>query len=240
MNTLCSVLLVSLAFGIRPQHNYTWNTSMYQNFNFESFSRYAPTHKKINIRAIDYPLLNAAIFYETNRQRKKNRLPVFKHAPALEKSSMNHSSDMVVYSFFSHTSRIANKKRLSDRLQQVGLTNISSAENIAKTFALDLIANKPYYRPSQNGGYFSYRYKGTPIQAHTYLSFAKQVLKVWMKSPGHRRNILNPEYIYLGCGAVLENIKNTNEVPHIFSTQNFSSKDADYKQYPNLIDYSTY
>ena len=148
------------------------------------------------------------------------------HSKSLEASSSGHSEDMARYDFFSHKSKVRSKRTLKERLQEVEIYNASSAENIAKTFSIRMISGKSFYTPSQNGGYFSYDFKGNPIPNHTYLSFAMDLVDQWMNSPGHRENILNPEYIYLGCGTILYPAKNSDEVSYIISTQNFSSKDS--------------
>ena len=43
---------------------------------------------------------------------------------------------------------------------------------------------------------------------------AKNLVDGWMKSPGHRRNILNPGFRYLGVGVARSG-------DHIYATQNF-------------------
>ena len=53
----------------------------------------------------------------------------------------------------------------------------------------------------------------------TYLACADQIVKQWMKSPGHRANILNRKLTFLGCGA------HACRCPkfHLHATQNFAS-----------------
>ena len=49
---------------------------------------------------------------------------------------------------------------------------------------------------------FSYRSDGEPIPPHTYRTFAAQLLDQWMKSPGHRANILADQPTLLGAACV--------------------------------------
>jgi len=37
------------------------------------------------------------------------------------------------------------------------------------------------------------------LQRATYRGFAREVVRSWMESPGHRANIVNPSLAYLGC-----------------------------------------
>jgi len=84
-------------------------------------------------------------------------------------------------------------------------------------------AGKSVFSPSQNGGYFSYKYKGEPIKNHTYLSLAEAALIQWMNSKGHRANILRG-FAYQGCGGYLEVLKNQDQFPKFRLTQNFATE----------------
>lgn len=176
--------------------------SLHRSFDFKSFVNYSPAQQRIDMDSIDYQLLNAAIFFETNHQRALNGLPLLKHSPALEKAAVMHSTDMVEHSYFSHTSSRSGQETFEARLSHVGIGRVNAAENIAIVFGVEYEAGKPVYTPEQNGGYFSYEFKGGPIPNCTYLGFARQVLKQFMDSEHHRENILNPDFHYFGAGAV--------------------------------------
>jgi uncharacterized protein YkwD len=201
----------------------TWSDSDYDIYDYESFATMPAANGRIDMNDINYPLLDAAIFYETNRRRvRQNRQP-FKHSPALEKAAIGHSRDMVSYKFFSHSSPVEGKETMVKRLALVGISNAATGENIAEAFGIEYEAGKPVYTPPQNGGYFSYKYKGEPIQNHTYLGLAKEALDMWMHSPGHRANILNPAFTYLGVGAAHYNDANFFKMDSFKLTQDFAS-----------------
>jgi uncharacterized protein YkwD len=40
-----------------------------------------------------------------------------------------------------------------------------------------------------------------PVELQTYAGFATEVVASWMKSPGHRANIVDPRLLSLGCAA---------------------------------------
>ena len=119
---------------------------------------------------------------------------------------------------------------MKDRLRRVGINNAYMAENIAYISLLDRDPARPLYTPEQNGGYFSYTYKGEPLRNHTYLSLAKAVVEQWMHSPGHRENILNGHYVYLGCGVAHYRDARFHNMDHFKLTQDFSSKDANKRE----------
>ncbi len=201
-----------------------WSYSNYKTYSFRSFAASRRANQRIKLNgSIDFPLLHAAVFYETNRQRVKYGLSIFRHSVTLEKAAKGHSNDMVAYNFFSHTSRVRGKRELIDRIRMAGLTNPAGwAENIANNFAIEYESGRAVYAPSQNGGYFSYKLKGEPILTHTYVGFGKEVVNGWMNSPGHRANILRGQMRYLGCGVQLKFSNKKDEFPRFISTQVFS------------------
>lgn len=103
-----------------------------------------------------------------------------------------HSRDMALENFFSHENPNDPTKRTAwQRMEAKGLKSGERAENIAMRTSNGL----------------------------TYLAFADEMVKLWMKSPGHRANILNRNLAFLGCGVhVCTCIKF-----HIYATQNFAS-----------------
>lgn len=169
-----------------------WKESQYQEFNFESFSEYAPAKEPIDFENVDYLLLQASIFYESNRKRvsaSQGKLSVFGFCKPCSEAAQLHAADMVRQNFFSHyNSRDKTKYDPSKRLALFGYIPNRAAENIALTFGI--------------------RYKsGTRVQTfegiphHSYRSFAEDLLDAWMKSPSHRANIMRNTLTHLGTGA---------------------------------------
>ena len=198
-----------------------WEYKEYEKYNYKSFAALPEANKKINMTNIDYKLLHAAIFYETCRQRVLHKLKLFKHSPALEKAALGHSIDMVKRNFYSHTSVIRGKRTPSERLALVGIKGGTGGENIARTFGIMYDGTAPIPVPPKNG---VFRYlDGKIIERHTYLSLGKVCLKGWMNSPIHRKNILNPNFTYLGCGAYYYMRANFYNMDMFKGTQNFSS-----------------
>ncbi|MBN1799440.1 MAG: CAP domain-containing protein [Spirochaetales bacterium] len=215
---LCSCITINYSGD-----DYSWTDADYEIYDFRSFPTQPAVNARIDMDNIDYPLLHAAIFYETNRQREKYGRQPFLHSPALERAAWGHSRDMVAYNFYSHTSPVKGKETMSKRLALVGIRNASSAENIAYTFGIEYEAGRSVYSPLQNGGYFSYELKGEPIKNHTYLGLAKEAVNMWMNSSGHRANILNPDYKYLGVGAAHYQDTGFFNMDNFKLTQNFAS-----------------
>lgn len=223
------VLCFMLSSLIFAKSRTLWTPDKYDQYQYKVFSRLAVVHHQIDMQNIDYFLLHAAIFYETNRVRAQFGLPLFKHSYNLEMAAKSHSSDMVDLDFFDHQSPIVEKRTVVDRLEQVGLANGYMAENIAYITGIRRQPDRTIYTPEQNNGYFSHEYRGRPIPNHSYLSLAREVVRQWMASEGHRKNILNPVYRYLGCGAEHYSDPSFYGLDRFKITQYFSNRPGDLR-----------
>lgn len=156
----------------------------------ETFSKLPPAQRKLDREALDFPLLAAAIFHATNAARGAQRLRPLIYLSALQEAALEHSTDMATRGFFSHQNpHDPAKATASLRLEAKGITNMAMGENISSLVA----------------------------EEHTYWTYARAVVTQWMKSPGHRANILGANYTHLGCGACACRCPNF----HMLATQNF-------------------
>jgi uncharacterized protein YkwD len=223
-NIFMIALLFTITMGVPSgAQESSWKDEYYERYTHETFARYEPAQQRIDMKRIDYALLHAAIVYATNVERARQGVPPLKHSPALERAAWGHSIDMVKSNFFSHESPTPGRRTMVQRLAREGVVNARSAENIAYSFGIEYEAGRGVFSPQQNGGYFSYEYRGTPIENHTYLGLARAALKGWMNSPGHRKNILNPGYAYMGAGAAHYRNPGFHNMDNFKLTQNFSS-----------------
>jgi uncharacterized protein YkwD len=225
-----AIILILFNFSLSPSlsKESRWYNPDYEKYTYESFAKSAMANQKIDFKIIDYALLHAAIFYETNRQRVLNGRPKFLHSGALEKAAYAHSQDMVRHNFFSHSSVVRGKETMAKRLALVGIMNAFSGENISYFSALNYEAGRSVFTPPQNGGYFSYTFRGKPIENRTYQQCAITVVTRWMNSPGHRKNILNPNFKYLGAGVAYFKDEDFYKMPFFKATQNFASVRGDF------------
>jgi len=195
----------------------------YYNYNltFKEFEQIKFLKKRINFSRIKYPLLEAAVFYYTNEERRKAGVPLLQFNVLIESAAQDHAKDMTTYNFFSHTSLIRGKTNLSDRVERAGFDWSWIGENIAISFAIEYEAGRSVTTPDQNGGYFSYGYRGKKILPHTYMGFAKTLVKQWMDSPGHRENILDPNFTFLGIGLSHKTKASFYNIDQFYSVQVF-------------------
>lgn len=201
-----------------------WNSQNYQKYSWEDFFKLSQVNQPIDYGDIDYGLLHAAIFYATNEQRSLHGLNTFNYSFRIEQLSASHASDMVNYNFYGHFSTIRNKRLLRDRFQIVGLNPGQIAENISSTAGLDYDYGRAVGAPQSPGDYY-YRssHEVEPVQRHSYASYAREVVKLWMESPGHRANILSPTFRYLGVGCAVYPEKKLFNMPYFINVQCFSN-----------------
>jgi len=125
------------------------------------------------------------ILERVNEERRQRGLSPVKSEPRLSKIARRHSEDMIRRDFFSHINPDAEAP--ADRIfrQHRRLIGIGG-ENIWKgNFQTD---------PS---------------------ALAQRIMGGWMNSPGHRENILRPEFTHLGLGV-------TRQDSLVMATQNFA------------------
>jgi len=194
-STLIFIALLSSVFVNSQIRLNEWNDTYYNNYNSRSFKSLTLVNQEIDLNSIEYSLLNAAIFYRTNEERLAYGRTEFIHSSGLEKAAFDHSKDMVNYNFFSHTSPVVGKKSMSDRIKAAGVQYSSIGENIC------------------------YLSKVNP----TYWELAEELLITWMDSPGHKSNILDPAYKFMGCGAYRFIDSEWEDYFWVKSTQNFSN-----------------
>ncbi len=197
-----------------------WQISEYRTKTYENFRSYHGFNRVIDEKNVDYPLLNAAVFYVTNEVRVRQGRKPLEYAPELEKSAWLHSKEMVEKNFFSHKNPFVPRKRTPEqRGGLAGIKNPKIAENIATGFGIVYTAGRPVY--NRGSGRFSYTPTGKILPNHTYLSLAEALVRQWMNSPGHRRNILSKNGIQLGCGVYFYRDRRFNNMLKCKATQNF-------------------
>jgi uncharacterized protein YkwD len=100
---------------------------------------------------------------------------------------------------------LTNQSRLREDLIPLQLDPVLS--RVAQSHAQDMLARDYFSHESPNGGTLRTRLVGAGIRygfagenIAKGQSSAGEVVQDWMKSPGHRRNILQPEFRKIGVG----------------------------------------
>ncbi|SFT44849.1 Cysteine-rich secretory protein family protein [Algoriphagus locisalis] len=202
----------------------TWIPSDYNRFTPSQFFQLAAVNQTINYKKIDRGLLQAAMFYATNEERVKHGLKPFEYSDQIEKVASEHASDMVSYNFYSHVSRVKGKKTIGERFARENVNRAYIGENISSSIALQYQPGRKINIPRSGGMYTYANNSREVILPHTYLTYAREVVQLWMSSPAHRKSILNPNFEELGCGAQVYNNRESDNVPYFMGVQCFGSK----------------
>ncbi|MFH1320759.1 MAG: CAP domain-containing protein [Bacteroidota bacterium] len=187
-------------------------------YSAKEFLKLERLNKPIDFEIPDIELLNAAIFHLTNKERKKRKKTVLVFSTELCKAARFHSEQMRDKRFFSHKN-IKDKEFYSpgDRIKYFGGKFNGWGENISKYPAVD-------YREIYRYGILSLLPWGKEkiITPFTYLELAESMVKGWMGSYGHRKNILHPDFRFLGYGVALHgNTYKSKKKKYAYATQNF-------------------
>ena len=137
----------------------------------------------------------------TNVQRRRAGLPPFAPDRGLAAAARRHSADMARRNYFDHATRGGG---FDTRIRAAGVNAMALAENIAM---------QPVVRS------FTYGAAGVISEDRADdASLATDAVANWMKSPGHRRNILNGGLTAIGVGVAMGD---RGGVPYAYLTQDF-------------------
>jgi uncharacterized protein YkwD len=207
------------ASGQHPVAHSSYYACTYEEF----FHRLPALYTIIDIRQPDYALLDAAIFHATNEARAAENLPPLKYSKALHQAAELHATHMIDLDFHSHyNEKIRYFYFPLDRIREFDKKIPLIAENIGE---YPLMWSRETYCPErQKNGEFIYFNCKThePLEIHTYIGYAKMAVDKWMNSPPHRKNIVSPDYQYVGCAARFSNNPyKERKLPFARLTQNF-------------------
>jgi uncharacterized protein YkwD len=126
-------------------------------------------------RPVNLSGVEAAIAEMTNDIRRRNGLPVLLQDAISRDAARGHSADMLNRNYFSHTD--PEGRTLKERLP-ASLAIRQWGENI---------------------------WTGSGYDPRQVQHLAQMIMASWMNSPGHRENILAPDYTHQGVGVMAKN-----------------------------------
>ncbi|MDB5283991.1 MAG: Cysteine-rich secretory protein family [Bacteroidota bacterium] len=171
---------------------------VYEENEWKSFYKLAEADQVIAPNNYDMHLMNAAIFFATNKLRESKNLKSFIFSAELRDAAVVHTQQMIQRNFFDHFNNRAPKLRSpEDRIKLFGVNSSASAENI------DLNNVEMPCRIS-------------------YKQLAEKIVKAFYDSPPHRKILLDKKYQYIGCAAIFDN-HDKGGYRYIKTTQDFSA-----------------
>jgi uncharacterized protein YkwD len=174
------------------------------------------TGQRIDVSRFDKALVARQVFEKTNAERRRAGLQPFAWLDQLAVAATGHSEDMAAKDYFSHDGKgWFNKSHMTDRLQSQGVQGVATAENIAML---------PVYRRWQTRTRYDAQGNASQTletEGDNYDQLTTWAVDQWMQSPGHRKNILDPQLARLGVGVALGNHGGT---PYVYLTQDFAGQ----------------
>ncbi len=154
------------------------------------------------VNEIDQGLLDQAVRAEVNYYRCLNGRRALGAADrSFSGVARDHSRWMAATGTLSHKSNVRGRSTLSQRVRAAGLRSGYASENLAML---------PRYRFGGqkfhvvNGAQCRFAGRsGATIPPRSYETLARDVVRMWMESPGHRRNILANKARQLRTAAVV-------------------------------------
>lgn len=198
------------------------------------FQNYRKAQQRMDPSRLNRTLLEQTILYLTNQERLKHHLTRCSYKRKLRDSSRAHSVEMNRLQYFAHESPVRENRLLDDRMKNAGMwttrMSIFFGENIGVDYFL-AISGVPFYEREDNGEkYYVDSETEEPIENQTYWEFSKKIVRNWMRSPGHRKNILKKDFDEIGIGAAQGIYQG---YPAVYVTQNFFGSEP-----PTIIDKS--
>lgn len=156
----------------------------------------------ISPNVIDQTKLSDAILAEANYQRcRAGRRPLSLAPGNLGRAAQRHSTWMAGSGRMSHVGGRATGRTLTDRVRRTGLSAPTFSENLA-FLPRYRFGGKPFRIDDRQRCQFR-TLDGREVGPHTYRSLAREVVVMWMQSPGHRRNLLSRSQRHMSAAASL-------------------------------------
>ena len=169
----------------------------YKELDWQKFYKLEESNEFVDPVNYDFDLMNAAVFFATNKYRASRGVPPLKFEPRLRDAATIHSFQMVKKNFFDHMNYSDPKLQGPDkRMELCGYKGQKLAENLARGFAD----------------------RGKPM---TYTQLADKMIMELSKSKEHNKHLIDPELEKLGCGLIFEGSSTPEGVIFFRLTQDF-------------------
>ncbi len=181
------------------QRDSYFKQKVYTEHNWKSFMALKEANHAVNPDNYDLHLLNAAVFFATNKIRNEKKQKELTFSAPLRDAAVVHCQQMVDKHFFNHFGKLPKLRSPDDRIKLFGTTNANAeGENI----------DYNHIQPGKT----------------TYWQVAEQIIDDFYHSPEHKKTMLSKMYTHLGCAAVLESSNKDGGLRYYKATQDYSAQ----------------
>ncbi len=191
---------------------------------YNSIKELPECHQAIISKQFNESLASACVFHITNHVRSTKKLRQLDAANALMSAAHLHANEMILYNFFNHKNTfVLAHLTFVDRIKSKGGVFDYMSENLAERYTYNIDPTQRYTIRTEAGITKYYFLKSKKeVAPYTYWQLAEALVKQWIDSPQHYKNMMNVELKYLGVGiAVSENNQRGGHFPTVKAVQNF-------------------
>jgi len=160
---------------------------------FANTSRDLGSEPDLNIK-----LISSWIIFYTNIERVKNNLTPVQYDLDLEKAALWQAEYCTKIKKLDHVAVVDRMSKFKDRIEFFGGKCGNCGENLNVKFSANFEGIPVSIKKDGNGTY--YDFGSNTISWLNEQKIGYIMLDSWMKSPGHRKNILNAGFIWMGAG----------------------------------------
>jgi uncharacterized protein YkwD len=147
---------------------------------------------------LNIKLISKWIIFYTNIERVKNNLAPIQYDPDLGKAAYWQAEYNTKTGTLEHIISVKEMSTPKDRIEHFGGTCGSCGENLTVKFAINSEGIRFTIKNDSNGTFNDYG--ANTLKWRNEQEMGYSMLDSWMKSPGHRKNILNTGFIWMGAG----------------------------------------
>jgi uncharacterized protein YkwD len=160
---------------------------------------YANTTRDIGTEPeLNLNLTSKWIIFYTNIERLRNGIPVLQYDTVLEEAAKWQAEYCSKINGLNHITQIKNMQTVKDRIEYFNGFSGICGENLNVKFSINS-EGIPYSVKKDETGIY-YDFEDYTIHWRNERQMAYIMLDSWMKSPGHRKNILNKDFLWIGSG----------------------------------------
>lgn len=138
-------------------------------------------------------LMEAAILHFTNKARCAEGLRPVDPDPSLQRAAKLHTENMISEGILAHESGVRGAETLAKRLRRAGAAYRVAVENLITGYFMIYRSGASYQILDDVVCLFRDAATGEVLKRQSYASIGQDLVDRWLKSPGHRKNLLLPE-----------------------------------------------
>ena len=175
--------------------------------------------RAINPNNPNLATFSATVRYYANIERCKLRLTPFTADAGLLNAATVHSTYMAGAQNLTHKSNVRGYRNLKERMRSSNVSMRTAGENIGQNF-LYVLGGKSISLASRGRCKFTYSDTGAAVPQHSYASLASELVRSWMASSQHRKNLTNRRFDRMEASFGFRADDST--CGYIYASQNFA------------------